>query len=59
MSNERECDSPFTSMLNVCIQEVQHLVHAIRCHSEGTQAISFKLSRLHTVDVHSLILPPY
>lgn len=39
VSNERECDSPFTSMLNVCIQEVQHLVHTICCHIEGMQAI--------------------
>lgn len=39
VSNERECDSPFTSLLNVCIQEVQHLVHAARRHGEDTQAI--------------------
>lgn len=39
MGNEREGDSPFTSMANICIQEVQHLVHAVHCRGESMQAI--------------------
>lgn len=40
IGNEREGDSLFTCMLNMCIQEVQHLVCALHCHGEFVQATS-------------------
>lgn len=57
MGNEREGDSPFTSTLNICIQEVQHLVDAARCHSERMQAVSLNYHVF--IDVPPLSLPPH
>lgn len=55
LGNERERDGCVTSMLSISIQEVQHLVPALHCHSECMQAT--KPNEHVFIDVASRILP--